>query len=127
MARTRKEQLILDLQRQRGDLTCHFRVLKGELSPGHQLQLSLRRHPFRWAAAAAGSGFLTSRLLLGRKADRRNPEKQRRRFFLGTGKLLFSLARPTLSAFALKKMEEHLETRESDPSGNSMLGGPPQK
>lgn len=46
---------------------------------------------------------------------------------LGTGKLIFTLARPALTSLAFKKAQEHLETHLKNFSGNSMLGDPSQK
>jgi hypothetical protein len=126
MARSRKEELILELQEQREDLTRRFHSLKEEMHPVHQLQASVRKHPLGWALGTAGSAFLATRLLknLGRQ---QNKPRKRRSLVWGGGRLLFTLARPALTNLALNKAREHLESHLGQSSRNSVLGAPSQK
>lgn len=126
MAQPRKEQLILALERQREDLSHRLSSLQQELSPAHQLQSSLRKHPLGWAIGAAGSAFLATRLW----KTARQPALERRkrsRLIWRSGKVLFGLARPALTNLALKKAREHLESRLEGGNGNSVLGASSQK
>ncbi len=126
MAQSRKEELIREIRQQREDLVARCESLRQELEPGRQIRLSLHKHPLRWALSAGGTALLFARLA------RRRPvvcSKHRRRggLLLATARLAFNLARPTLTAMALQKVQKHLESRFHPNPGNSMLGGPPQK
>jgi hypothetical protein len=126
MAQSRKEELIREIRQQREDLSARCENLRQELEPGRQIRLSLHKHPLRWALSAGGTAFLLARLV------RRRPvvcSKHRRRggLLFGTARLAFNLARPTLTAMALKKLQQQLESRFHPNPGNSMLGGPLQK
>jgi len=126
MAQSRKEELIREIRQQREDLATRCESLRQELAPARRIRLSLHKHPLRWALSAGGSAFLLTRLV------RRRPavcSKHRRRggLLFGTARLAFNLARPTLTAMALKKLQQQLESRFHPNPGNSMLGGPLQK
>jgi len=126
MAQSQKEQLVQELDAQRSHLDGRFQSLKAGLEPGHQLRLSLRKHPLRWTLGAATSAFLGTRLLRRRKSDSRKSKKRGGLLFQGA-KLAFFFARPALTTFALQKAREQLEKHLNRTPDNSMLGGSPQK
>jgi hypothetical protein len=121
-----KKALIEKLDQQRSNLFDHYRGLRRELDPTHQLRLSLRKHPKRWAVAAAGTAFLGMRLFGSKKVIHKGQGKKRGLLFR-TGKLVFNLARPTLTTIALNCAREYAEGHFHPEQENSMLGGPPQK
>ena len=126
MDQARKKALIEKLDQQRSNLFDHYRGLRRELDPTHQLRLSLRKHPKRWAVAAAGTAFLGMRLFGSKKVIHKGQGKKRGLLFR-TGKLAFNLARPTLTTIALNCAREYAEGHFHPEQENSMLGGPPQK
>jgi len=121
-----KKALIEKLDQQRSNLFDHYRGLRRELDPTHQLRLSLRKHPKRWAVAAAGTAFLGMRLFGSKKVIHKGQGKKRGLLFR-TGKLAFNLARPTLTTIALNCARKYAEGHFHPEQENSMLGGPPQK
>ncbi|MDG2399738.1 MAG: hypothetical protein P8M04_04125 [Akkermansiaceae bacterium] len=126
MDQAKKAALIKDLDQQRSDLSARYRGLRGELDLAYQLRLSVKRHPKRWAAAAAGITFLGMRLLRSKKVIYKDQQKNRSLLFR-TGKLVFNLARPALTTMALNYARKYAEAHLHREQENSMLGGPPQK
>ena len=126
MADERKKALVGELELQRPRISKGLESLKRELHPVHQLKKSVRKHPGRWATGSAGAAFLTMRLLRSKKIISKARSKKRG-ILLKTGKLIFNLARPTLTAFVLKQAQEYAETKIGHHPDNSMLGGSPQK
>jgi hypothetical protein len=126
MDKAEKEALIRELDQQRGDLSDRFDGLRVELDLAHQLRLSVKKHPKRWAAAAAGVTFLGMRLLRSKKVIYEDHQKNRSLLFR-TGKLVFNLARPALTSIALNYARKCAEVHLHPEQANSMLGDPPQK
>ena len=126
MDQAEKEALIRELDQQREDLSNRYHGLRVELDPAYQLRLSVKKHPKRWAAAAAGVTFLGMRLLRSKKVIYEDQRKNRSLLFR-TGKLVFKLARPTLTTMALNYARKYAEAHLHPEQENSMLGGPPQK
>jgi hypothetical protein len=126
MDQAKKAALIKDLDQQRSDLSARYRGLRRELDLAYQLRLSVKRHPKRWAAAAAGITFLGMRLLRSKKVIYKDQQKNRSLLFR-TGKLVFNLARPALTTMALNYARKYAEAHLHREQENSMLGGPPQK
>jgi len=126
MADERKKALVAEMDLQRLRISADFKSVKRQLHPGHQFKQSLHKHPGRWAAGSAGVAFVTLRLLRSRKVISNNRSKKRG-LLLRTGKLIFNLARPALTAFVLKQAQEYAEGKIGPDPDNSMLGGPPQK
>ena len=126
MADQRKKALVAELDLQRPRISEGLDSLKRELSPGYLLKQSVRKHPGRWAGGSAGAAFLIMRLLRSRKTTS-NDRSKKRGLWLRTGKLVFNLARPTLTAFVLKQAQEYAEAKIGHHPDNSMLGGSPQK
>ncbi len=126
MAKPQKKSLVKLLDLQRSDLMTSHDALQRELSLSHQLGKSVRNHPGAWAAAGTGTAFLLARLVRRKNVIFKNGEKKRG-LILRSGKLIFSMARPALTTFALKYAKDYLEARFGPFDDNSMLGGPPQK
>ena len=126
MDQARKEALTKELDQQRGDLSGRYHGLREELDLPRQLRLSVKKHPKRWAAAAAGTAFLGMRLIRGKKVIYKDQRKKRGVIFR-TANLAFNLARPALTTIALNYAREYAEAYLHPEQENSMLGGPPQK
>jgi|TARA_B110000914_G_scaffold153887_1_gene135043 hypothetical protein len=126
MAELQKKALIEQLALQRSEMTTTCDALQRELSLSHQLGESLRNHPGQWAAAGAGTAFLLARLAR-RKKIIYTDEKGKHGVIFRTSKLIFSLARPALTTFALKYAKDYLEAHFGPFDDNSKLGGSPQK
>lgn len=124
MAQSRKEELIEDLRQQRLSLSARGEVLKRDLTPSHLLRSSLRQHPFRWALGGGACSFFVARALRRRTVI---APRKRRGLVFGLARMAFKLARPTLTAMALQKGQQFLESRFNPPPENSRLGGSPQK
>ena len=124
MAQSRKEELIEDLRRQRQSLSARGETLKRELRPGNVLRKSVQEHPFGWALSAGIGSFLIARAFRRRTVV---APKKRSGLFMTLAKLAFKLARPSLTAMAIQKGQQILESRFNPPPDNSRLGGPPQK
>jgi hypothetical protein len=126
MDQAEKEALIRELDQQREDLSNRYNGLRVELDLAYQLRLSVKKHPKRWAAAAAGVTFLGMRLLRSKKVIYED-QRENRSLLFRTGKLVFNLARPTLTTIALNYARKYAEAHLHPEQENSMLGGPPQK
>jgi hypothetical protein len=126
MDQAEKEALSKELDLQRDDLSDRYHALRMELDLAHQIRLSVKSHPKRWAAAAAGITFIGMRLLRRKKVIYKDPQKNHGLLFR-TGKLVFKLARPALTSMALNYARKYAEVHLHPEQANSMLGGPPQK
>ncbi len=126
MADEQKKALVEQLDRQRGRIAGRYQSLQQELNPGYQLKQSVWKHPGRWAAASAGTAFLVTRLLRPKKVIS-NEGGKKRGLLVKTGKFIFTLARPALTAFVVKQAQEYAEAKLGHDPDNSMLGGPSQK
>jgi hypothetical protein len=126
MEQGRKEALVKELDQQRGNISHRYQDLRKRLDLVHQLRLSVKKHPKRWAAAAAGTTFLGMRVLRSKKVIYKGAPKKRGLLFR-TSKVAFNLARPALTTMALNYARAYAEAHLDPERENSMLGGPPQK
>lgn len=108
MDQAKKEALIKELDQQRNDLSDGYHGLRMELDLAHQFRLSVKRHPKRWAVAAAGITFLGIRILRSKKVIYKDQRKNRGPLFR-LGKLVFNLARPALTTMALNYARKYAE------------------
>lgn len=108
MDQAKKEALIKELNQQRNDLSDGYHGLRMELDLAYQLRLSVKRHPKRWAVAAAGITFLGIRILRSKKVIYKDQRKNRGLLFR-MGKLVFNLARPALTTMALNYARKYAE------------------
>lgn len=126
MAEQSKEVLVEKLALKRSEMDRSRSSLERELSISTQLKKSMYAHPGRWAAAGAGTAFMVARLARHKKATN-SAGLKKRGIIIKIGKLIFSIARPALTTFAIKYAKDQLEARFGPFEDNSMLGGPPQK
>lgn len=126
MGEGNKELLVERINNQRSKLSSSGKALHSELNLAYQLKQSVRNHPKRWVVGGIVSAFVLSSLLRRKKViykDRSRKGGLIRR----TCRAAFFLARPTLTAVAVKKARDYAEDRLGPLADNSMLGDPSQK
>ena len=126
MDQARKKALAKELDKQRGGLSSCYHGLREELDLPRQLRLSVKKHPKRWAAAAAGIAFLGMRLIRSKTVIYKD-QRNKRGLIFRTAKFAFNLARPALTTIALNYVRQYAQAFLHTEEQNSMLGGPAQK
>jgi len=111
----RKAEIVARLDAQRPLLARHYQGIKRGASVSSRLQRSATGHPSIWMAGAASFGWLLSRIPARKKRiyiDNVGQKKIRRGFFaaliLGLIKIVADVAKPTIIAFASKKIADSL-------------------
>lgn len=111
----RKAEIVARLDAQRPLLARHFEGIKRGANISRRLQRNATGHPTIWMAGAATFGWLLSRIPARKKriyVDSVGQKKIRRGFFaallLGLIKIVADVAKPTIVAFASKKIADSL-------------------
>lgn len=101
-----KQELVRQLEIQRGQLNITHDKLMQTLSVSHQFQQSISRHPARWAAGSATTAALAL-LVLRKPRDRQGRPKRRSatRWFLGS---TFALARPFVAKWLMEQARHRI-------------------
>lgn len=113
----RKAEIVARLDAQRPLLARHYQGVKRGANVSRRLQRSASGHPSIWMAGAATMGWLISRIPARKKkiyVDNLGQKKMRRGFFaallLGLIKIVADVAKPSIVAFASKKIADSLAT-----------------
>lgn len=115
----RKAQLAAELNRARSGMVVGWDGLREDLNLPAHFKAAVGRHKTFWLSGAAIIGWVLAKLPSRKQKvylDRHNKKQIRQvgsaGLLLGLLKLIFSLARPALTAFATKKLADVAQTKE---------------
>lgn len=118
----RKSQLIAELERSRSEFAHGVRGLRQDMDVGAHLKHAFVRQKAAWLTGAAITGWLLAKLPTRRKKAKpaaiRPPkpsESERGGILLMLLNMLIPLAKPAVTAFATKKVQEFVSRNGREP------------